>query len=114
MSERNITAVTAYHFDVHSIIRTDNFPPAGKFSSQAKVNNQNPSIAHSLIPSPALLSLPSVFNTLASRVGTILDTSSNSLQTVADGFGAGGVIDGLADAAASCADEAAGGLGDAA
>jgi hypothetical protein len=64
--------------------------------------------------SPALLPLPSILNTLPSRIGAILNTSSDSLQTVTDGFGAGGVVDGFADAAASCADESAGGLGDAA
>lgn len=64
--------------------------------------------------SPALLSLTGILDALASRVGTILDASSDALETVADGLGAGGVVDGLTDAAASCTDEAAGGLGDAA
>lgn len=63
--------------------------------------------------SPALLSLTGVLDALASRVGAVLDASSDALETVADGLGAGGVVDGLADAAAGCADEAAGGLGDA-
>ena len=67
-----------------------------------------------LSASPALLSLAGVLDALASRVGAVLDASSNALETVADSLGAGGVVDGLADAAASCADEAAGGLGDAA
>jgi hypothetical protein len=96
-------------FDFHSFIkRTDGYSSAGKLPYRS-----NSSIARSL-PSPALLSLTSVLDALASRVGAILDTSSDALQTVADGFGAGGVVDGLADATASCADEASSGLGDAA
>ena len=70
-------------------------------------------IAHSPNSSPALLSLTSVLDALASRVGAILNASSDALETVTDSLRAGGVVDGLANAAASCADEAAGGLGDA-
>jgi hypothetical protein len=70
-------------------------------------------LACSSSPSPALLSLTSVLDALASRVGAILDASSDTLKTVADCLSAGGVIDGLADATASCANEAACGLGDA-
>jgi hypothetical protein len=62
--------------------------------------------------SPALLSLASVLGTLASRVASVLDSSSDALKTIADGLGAGGVVEGLADAAASCANKASGSLGD--
>jgi len=62
---------------------------------------------------PAFLSLASVLDALASRVGAILDASSNALKTVADRLCAGGVVDGLADAAASCTDKASSGFGDA-
>ena len=97
--------------DFHNIIKIDSCSSVSKFPKQIKPRSLALSLARS---SPALLSLPSVLNTLASGVGTILDTSSDALKAVADGLGAGSVVDGLANAAASCADEASGGLGDAA
>jgi hypothetical protein len=63
-------------------------------------------------PSPALLSLTSVLGTLTSRVASVLDASSDALKTVTDRLGAGGVVEGLANAAASCANKASSSLGD--
>jgi hypothetical protein len=89
-------------------LQQTNAPP--RASQTDKQSKSNP-VSNNL---PALLSLTSVLNTPASRVGAILDASSDALETVTDGFGAGGVVYGLADAAASCANEASSGLGDAA
>lgn len=66
-----------------------------------------------LNPSPALLSLASILSSLASGVASVFDASGDALKTIADGLGAGGVVDGLADATASCAYKATGSLGDA-
>lgn len=63
---------------------------------------------------PALLSLPSVLSTLARRVTGVLNATGDALQTVADSLGASGVVDGVADAATSSADETTGSLSDAA
>jgi hypothetical protein len=63
-------------------------------------------------PSPALLSLASVLGTLASGVASVFDASSDTLKTVTDRLGAGGVVEGLANAAASCANKTSGSLGD--
>jgi hypothetical protein len=63
-------------------------------------------------PSPALLSLASVLGTLASRVASVFDASSDALKTVTDRLGASGVVDGLANAAASRANKTSSSLGD--
>lgn len=68
---------------------------------------------HAQISSPALLSLAGILGSLASRVASIFDASGDSLETIADGLGAGGVVDGLANTTASCTYKTAGSLGNA-
>jgi hypothetical protein len=61
-----------------------------------------------------LLPLSSVLGALASRVTRILDSTGQSLQSVADGFGAGGAVDRVSHPAACGSNNSASGLCDAA
>lgn len=60
------------------------------------------------------LPLPSVLSALSNGVSTALDTVRHTLQTVSDGFGAGCIVDGLANAAAGRAYDATDSLGESA
>jgi len=61
-----------------------------------------------------LLPLPSVLSALASGVTGIFDSTRQALQSVADSFGAGGVVDSVSHSAARGADDSSCGLCDAA
>lgn len=65
-------------------------------------------------PLPALLSLASILGALAQAVGTILNTSSQRLQAIADLLGAGRAVDGVSDTTAGGADDTADGFAEAA
>jgi hypothetical protein len=56
--------------------------------------------------------LASVLGTLASRVASVFDASSDALKTITNRLGAGSVVEGLTNAAASCANKASSSLGD--
>jgi hypothetical protein len=65
-------------------------------------------------PPPSELPLARVLDALGDAVGAALDAFGDVLEPVADGAGAGGLVDGVADAVAGGADDVAGGAEDAA
>lgn len=70
-----------------------------------------PILHHTL---PDLLSLTAILDASCYVRNAVFDSVGQALQTVTDGFGAGGVVDGLADAATGSAYEATSSARDAA
>jgi hypothetical protein len=69
----------------------------GKKKKERK-RTHNPSL-------PNLLSLAAIFDTSRYIGNAIFDSVRQALQTVADSFGAGGIVDGLAETTSSGANE---------